>query len=281
MISDIFRHPLFKVVLVLALLALPAYLVFWAFNAISRSAEEANPYPTDPVETITQFFTALQNENERQSPDTPPYQSCYNLLAGQRKAATIIGTQDRSTYARHFERIRNYLVRYIGEDFLSYMEISRGGTTYQVTFDNYITLTVELGTTRGLDKKSHYNINEIRDFPIDIMPGLGVESRNRSINRAMDSIDELDMPFIEIEDAADVIDMRQGESPRQYLQRLIGSYSRAIQLDVRHDLLDYIVNNFPLSQIPPQFFHNIARDNEEAIHLREIARQIIEETGTR
>jgi hypothetical protein len=279
MISDIFRHPLLKVVLVLTLLALPAYLVIRAFDAIYRSAEEANPYPTDPVETITRFFTALQNEKER-GPDTPPYQSCYNLLAGQRKAATIIGSHDRESYARHFDRIRNYLVRRIGEDFLSYMEINRSGTTFQVTFDNYITLTVELGATGGLDKKSHYNLKQIRDFPLDIMPGLGVESRNRSVNRAMDSVDGLDMPFIEIEDAADVIDMRQGESPHQHLQRLIDSYHRAIQLDVRHDLLDYIVDNFPHAQIPPRFLQDIIRDSMEAIHLRDMAQQVFDESGT-
>lgn len=265
-----------KIVLVLILLAIPSYLVFRVFKAITQTAEESNPYPTDPRETTAQFFRSLEDEYKKGPQGEAAYHGCYNLLTGQRKAATIIGSNNREIYALHFDRIRNYLVKRIGEDFVSRMNIVGQDPYCRASFDDYITLTIELAATKGLDNKSHYAIKQICDFPLDVMPGLGLESYQRKVDQAIESIDSLDSEMAEVEDAADVIKPLPGETSGQHLQRLIDGYARARQLDVRHDLLDYMVENFPREQIPSKFLQDIARDEEQAVHLRKIAEQILE-----
>ena len=164
---------LVKLIAVLALPALLGGLIYWGVTSVIRDAEQTNPYPTNPAVTTAEFFEGLEFED---------FEHCYKLLAPGRKAATVIGKQSRGEgYYAHFQRIAAYLAERSRRDFATDMDISADGS--KVTFSGGVTLTVAFETVGGLDDKAHYAIKEIEEFPIDVLPGIGIESRNRGLGR--------------------------------------------------------------------------------------------------
>ncbi len=259
-----------KTVLKVAGIFLAIVVVVWVFlyasERFSHDLAETNPLPTSSEEAGREFFQALQQER---------FQKCYKLLASSRKAATIIGKQDRQTYYVHFTRIRLYLTRYCGPEFADKMEVTPGGR--EVEFPNGVVLTVKYQSKAGSEKKSHFGIYEIEEFPIDIAPGIGIEEHNRMVNRMIDDIDSLDYDLGDVDNFTQVIQERKGESPAAKLSRWIKSYELARQLDSRHYLVDWIAREFPEDRLTRKFLAQVANNEKEAPHLRSHAALLLTE----
>ena len=256
---------LLKIIAIIAVVVLIGYLGHRAITGIVSSAQKS-PYPDSPTETIEQFFAAMQNLDD---------QRCYQLLSIARKATTIIEKQSRENYYYHFARIRNYLQRHSGPDFATYMEIGPDSKT--IFFTNNIALTVTLKTQSGPDKKTHYAISQVNEFPIDIAPGIGTEKYRRSLNRAMESLDALNVDESALDDPAEIIRQRPDESPRQRLRRLCDACLQARQLDTRHTLLEWIIKEFPNDKATTNFMHKLDNDENEVYQLRLLAADFLEQ----
>ena len=253
-----------KLIAVLALPALLALLIYWGVTAIISDAEEAHPYPTDPAVAVAEFFEGMEFED---------FQQCYKLLAPGRKAATVIGKHSRGEgYFSHFQRIATYLAERARPDFARDMDISADGGT--VVFAQGVTLRVTFDTVGGLDNKPHYAIKEIEEFPIDALPGIGIESRNRGLGRVIQSIDNLGRSE-NSDDPAEIISGRPGESARQRLGRLIDACENARQLDTRHIVLERIVNEFPHESPTRDLLLRIRDGHQYPAHLGAFAEDIL------
>jgi hypothetical protein len=256
---------LLKVLAVIGIVVLIGWGIKKGIARLYQDATEDTTYPEDPAVTATQFFTNLQNE---------AYQDCYGLLSVGRKSATVISKQSREQgYFPHFRRIRSYLIEHVGKDFLSTMVVSPDGRT--VTFNNDVVLSLSYGSSTSLDKKIHYSLEEINDFPIDVAPGIGIEQYNRGVSRAIDSIDTVGAKEEKLDDPAEVIRQRPDEGPSQRLDRLIYAFKNSRQLDVRHTALDWILKEFPKDPAALSFLNETARDEKVPAHLRRVAQNAL------
>lgn len=242
---------LFKIAAVLAALGLLGWVAYSACVGLFKQAQETHPHPTDPVETVTTFFAALQDED---------YQSCYGLLSSQRKSATVIRKQSRAEgYFPHFERIRLYLIEHVGEEFFDMLDVSESGRESDF---GTVVLTFKFSTSKGLDKKTHYGIKEINEFPIDVAPGIGLEAHNRQLSRIMGSVGSCD------EDISDIIQRQPYESANERFERLTNAFLANRQLDTQHELLEWVVREFADNRATAQWLRKIAEDETVPIHLR-------------
>lgn len=260
---------LIKATIAVLVLALGSWLIYQACDKIYRSVEPSDPHPTDPAVTVTEFFEALQDED---------YQSCYGLLNKERKMAAAIGKHERDAYFNHFMRIRHYLTQRVAQDFAWDMQVSPDGK--QVQFGLRYELTMSLIPTRGHDKLSHYAIKEINEFPIDIAPGIGVEQYQRQLNRIIESADALAQDNEDM-DVADILETRAHESAGERRNRLMEAFGFQRQLDTRHTLLEWIIQEYPQDSTTRSFLAKIARDDAEVIQLRELARDFLNDNTRR
>ena len=257
------RGPL-KFATVCLLIAACCALLYWAVTSLFRQVEESSIYPDDPAVTATEFFTALAEEN---------YQECYKLMVFSRKVATAIGQQSRQEgYFPHFRRIRDYLVLRSGEDFAYFMEVSPKGK--RVEFPGGIVLRVQMEVVPDLGKNPHYAVEGIREFPVDVTPQMGIEQRNRGLNRVMESLEALGQEG-DVDNAAEVLAPRAGERDSQRLSRLVNSYKNARHVDTRHVLLEHILDEYGLQKQTQTLLMYIARAQSEAEHLRAFAEQAL------
>jgi len=258
-----------KIALVLATIALPAVLLYLGAGYLHRVAVDTNPYPTDPAETAAEFFNALYLKD---------YQRCYNLFASSRKAAVIIGQQSRyEGYWPHYRRIRNYLVQRAADNFVANMQIDPTGTV--VTFDNGIVLTVRFLGSTGMDKKLHYTIEEINEFPIDVAPGLGVEEYNRRLDQMIDGIEspgQMPETPIDYDDLGEILGYRPEDTKYQREQRLIAAVKKARQLDVRHSVLECLIREYRHERATRRLLTDLTYDPQEVPQLRQLARRALE-----
>jgi hypothetical protein len=257
--------PAIKVVSVLAVMGFILWLGYWAVNRIYRSVEEANPYPLDRVEATTEFFTAIYQKD---------YNTCYRLLSSKRKVATAIKRNTHENYDRHFARIGSYLEKYAGENYLESMAVSAGGSS--VTFDG-ITLTVHFDTSIGFDDKEHYAVDNVNEFPMDVAPGIGIEQYNRTLSRAIESMGDIGGSKDDSDNPAEIIKHREGESKNEREKRIIASFKNERQLDTRHILFDWILTEFPDSPATTRFLQDVADDEMEVAHLRQMAQNILDQ----
>jgi len=248
-----------------AVLATIIWLGHLGIKHVIRGMQPPHPHPTNPVDTTGQFFCHLYDRE---------YQECYRLLIGKRKTAAAIKQQSRQEgYFPHFDRIRSYLCEHAGENFTEMMQVSPDGR--QATFANDIVLTVTLETSQDYDKKNHYGIREINEFPIDIAPRIGVEKYYRNLDLAIDSAGD-STGNQEIDDVSEIIRERPDESKQQRQQRMIKAFKLARQLDTRHSLLEkWIIGEFRYEPITQKFLAELARDENQPTQLRKLAQRTL------
>ena len=95
--------PVGKVIIVIAVAAVPTLLVFLGYNYFWTAAIESNPYPTTPQAAVQQFFSSLQQEANSD------FQGCYNLIHSKHKSQAAVVKSNRTDFIDHFRRIRDYL----------------------------------------------------------------------------------------------------------------------------------------------------------------------------
>lgn len=249
---------LLKIIVAVAILAGAIGLIVMFLQSVFQQNIDSHPHPDNPIETASQFFTNLQSQQYRQ---------CTRLLVGARKTAMRI---DGQSYEPYFERIRRYLIERAAPDFIAEMKIAPHG--HMVTFANGIVLTINMDVSQDLAHKSRYGIRGINEFPRDLLPGLGVEAYRRQVNRAMDNIDQLGQP--EPDDLTAIIEGGPGQTGNR-LGRMIETYPRVRQLDTRHELLDWIILEFPDEHQTHLFLRRLSNNEEESPHLRELARNAL------
>jgi len=248
----------------LGVAVLLGYLLYAGVTSIYRDVEEMHPHPTDPTETAREFFYNLWDRN---------YNGCYSLLSSQRKMATIIRKQDRETgYEPHFERIRNYLSEKAGADFDEVMKVAPGGQ--EVTFGDNVALTVTFAVSSGYDKKNHYGIEQINEFPIDVAPKIGLEAHNRRIDRALGATDGI-VQAEESDDPAEILRDREAESPQERQVRVIQAFKDARQLDTREVLLKWIIREYGTQSPTQQLLNELANDKSQPPQMRLAAREAL------
>lgn len=250
---------LLKLVVIFGVIGLIGWGGFVGVSKFIKSLEPKNPFPADPVETTTEFFTALAQKDN---------QKCYQLLEISRKIATTIKRNSRDSYSMHFDRIRLYLKEQVGdENFIETMRVSDDGR--DVIFDQRIQLTLEFTTSRDSKNSLHYSVAQVKEFPMDIAPGIGLEKRNRGIGKMLEDLD----PGDELDDISEIIRRRDYESKRERLQRLITSFKNARQLDTRHTTLQWIIREFHQDKTCQAFLQKLARDETEVMQLRALAQE--------
>ncbi|MBN1846706.1 MAG: hypothetical protein JW810_13565 [Sedimentisphaerales bacterium] len=256
-----------KVLLILAILAAPTLYILYAFSDFWKRAEQLHPHPTDPLEAIQTYFQGMQNE------PTEGFPSCYQLARGPDKAAVIVGLQTRQGYAGYCQRIRDFLAEQIGEHFADTMVINEP-YPYTVTFDDYITLTVDMAVSTGVEGKKHYGIREIREFPYDSAPKLDFSERNQIIEGLIDDAE----PYVSPDDPHQAGTLDPALSPTQRMNRLIYAYQKESFLDTRHYLLEQILEEFGDQPTVWKFLQQQVADpnKEPAAHLRQIARNFLD-----
>jgi len=265
-------EPLIKPLVYLLVVGLPALGIWFLFQAVFKSVDQANPYPKDPHVAVTRFFEGIALDTDQ------GYQQAYGLLGAQPKAATLLQKNSRLGYYAHFARIRTYLVDRVGPDFIDRMTLTGQGNHVTATFDDHIVLTADLHAIKDFNEEYRHTIKGIREFPIDMLPNLGVEQRNRQLEQAMND-DALGTPLTEIVDPADIVAQRAGESDSHYLRRMIDMYPRARLLDVRHAAFDAITQQFPDQRPTAQFLQQRAQDPTEAPHLRQQAQALLHDSN--
>ena len=243
-----------KVILVLAIAAIPTALVIYGYKYFWKQAVESNPYPTEPEAAVTQFFNALQHDM------SSGFQDCYSLIHSKHKSQTAVVKSTRSDFSNHFRRIRDYLVEYVGPDFLSRMKFVEGAVA-QVTFDDSITLTLELAHVKGIEDEYHYAILDMKEFPFPspLRDSMGITRRDNQMN---DLIDEIN-------------NMGHRQSKQEW-DILIQYYKNEKQLDVRHNMLLEIIEKFGDQPAVQAFLRYWMQNQEPALHLRRIARRYLE-----
>ena len=246
--------PVGKVIIVIAVAAVPTLLVFLGYNYFWTAAIESNPYPTTPQAAVQQFFSSLQQEANSD------FQGCYNLIHSKHKSQAAVVKSNRTDFIDHFRRIRDYLIEYIGPDFLAKMKFVEGSTS-QVTFDDFITLTLVITPVKGIEDENHYAIQDIREFPFPspLRDSMGITRRDNQMNDLMDDIDN----------------MGHARS-KQPWDILIRKYKNEKQLDVRHEMLLTLIYTFGDKSSVRNFLRVWIPREESAPHLRLIAQQFLE-----
>jgi len=257
-------RPLLKVLLIAAAILIPTWLLYKGVYRLWFQATDLRLPESGPV-AAQEFFTSLEQEN---------YQECYHLLNSERKAATTIGKQDRIIYFDHFNRIRKYLKKYAGDDFVAAMQVSPDGAT--LDFPNDITLTLTFQNITNVAGKRYYTIREVNEFPIDIAPGIGLEAHNRRTSQAIESMGDLPRESDEnLENPHDILDPRSRESPDQRFERLTRAFQNARQLDIRHLVLEMIIRENRNNPSLTSFLTTVARDESVPKHLRKLAQKYL------
>jgi hypothetical protein len=238
----------------MALAAIPTLLVFYGYKYFWTKTIESNPYPTAPQAAVQQFFTSLQQDAGS------GFQGCYNLIHSSHKAQSAVVKSSRSEFADHFRRIHDYLVKYIGSDFLSKMKFAEGSNS-QVIFDDYITLNLEITPVKGIEDEYHYAIRDMREFPFPspLRDSMGITQRDNQMNRLMNDIDN--------------VGHAQSKQPWDIL---IQEYKKEKQLDVRHEMLLILIEKFGDKPSVQAFLRSWMPREEPALHLQDIARQSLE-----
>ena len=257
---------LIKFLITAGILFLIGWLIYLAVAWTLKGMQPKHSHPTDPAETTSQFFQAMQFQD---------YQHCYRLLNAKLRSATTAGLHSRAEgYYPHFDRVRQYLTQYAGPDFSNDMKIDPAGT--RVTFANHVVLTLNIEPTKGSDKKNHYGIRQLNQFPIDAIPGMGVEKYYRGLNRAIESMDGLAGEG-EIDDPAEIIRDRPDESKRQRQKRILHAFKTARQLDTRHTVLEWIIREFSREKSTQDFLRELSLDESQSPHIRELAQSALEQ----
>jgi hypothetical protein len=240
------RETISKIVKTLIIVAILIGLGWWGWRGMSSLFEgPPHPHPTDPAQAAENFFVALEQ---------PDLQKCYSALSQERKSATGVGLNSRDDYYDHFQRIRRYLIKRASPHFTQNMHIDPSGRT--VTFDNDVTLTLKFDTTIGNDKQTHYGIDEINEFPIDKAPSLGIEARNRAMDKFIESL-ETGRP--------------ENPSTSSREQALINAFEDYRQLDTRHDILEMLVNEYGSSPTTIDYLRKLVRDKKQPRQFRRLA----------
>lgn len=237
----------FKALVVIAIIAGLGWLGWRKFSTMLEGPSD--PHPTDPVQAATDFFTALDQQD---------YQKCYSLLTQERKMATGVGFNKREDYFNHFARIRRYLVQRAGNNFLEDMQVSPGGR--ETVFAHGITLRLSYATSHDDKKRTHYGIAEMNDFPIDVAPDIGLEARNRAMDQFIDNMATGKDP---------------GHTQTSPVEFLIDAYETNRQLDLRHELLEKLITEYPRDPQTQKFLQTLAGDPKQPTHLRALAQQIL------
>jgi hypothetical protein len=251
-----------KLIIILAVIALPVAGLTYCFKAFYQAADEANPHPTDPIKTATQFFTSLQNEAQQGYPDA------YKLLTARTKAPVIIGLNSTEGMASHFDRVRNYLIKTVGDDFLSSMRVdpeAHGGITW---FDNdKIAIRLEIHPTKSPGDDPRYGIKQVADFPHLVAPGL--ESRNIALGEFMS---EMEQPVFRI----DVPEDLQSVTTPPPLHEITRGYQEETMLDNKHALVEFMIYHYPQSQDFRNWLEHQMIPNELSPQLKRIAQKFLD-----
>lgn len=257
---------LIRMIVIVGVIGAALYGGWRAIQWFSEATTIRHPYPEDPRLTVEGFFHALAAEDD---------QGCYKLLTMSRKSATAIGQHSREQYAGHFARIRGYLLRTVGEGFDEQMSVAENGRTV-VFADGLVELGMTLKTLEDDDGREHYAIRQLRDFPMDVAPAMGLEAHNRMLQRVSESVESMGGPD---EDAwpADVVIAQRGETQSQRINRLIESYSRMRQLDTRHAIIENVGQSFQGDRDVARFLRRIADDDTEPAHLQRLAEQYLQQ----
>jgi len=251
-----FMRPLVKIGIIIAIVALIAGAIYFGATSLYDSIEDSHPHPTDPAETSANFFYGLQDQD---------YQTSYRMLVSVRKTLTTLKKQQRQTYEDHFDRIREYLIKYVGPDFAENMEIDASGQT--VHFAPQVDLTVTLEVSQSMfGEKNHYGIRQINEFPIDIAPSLGMEERSRHLTRAIEGLG--DPGTEDYDDLFEIVRDRTDESSSQRLNRFLLSFKYARQLDTRHGILEWIVKEFCDEPQTKIFLRDLTHAQKEPPQIR-------------
>ena len=209
--------------------------------------------------TTSEFFTALQNQE---------YATCGRLLSSKYIAAKRV---EGANHDPHLDRIHRYLVERAGNDFALDMDITPDGRA--ATFNNDIVLTIDISISRDYAKNPRYGIQAINDFPRDFDLGLGINARNRQVNRAIGNIDMLGQG--DPDNLTAIIEERPGESDRDRLKRFIDTYPEVRYLDTRHELLEWIITEFPDQPQTYTFLSRLSKNEDVSPHLRNLARNAL------
>lgn len=237
-----------KILIILGIFILPAVLLYWAYTYFWDEASKT-PFPETRAELIEKFFYALQHDMQND------LQGCYELIAGSKGAESIVVGDSRDQYIGHLNRIRDYLIKYIGENFLEKMKTLKNeqGDPYAVIFDDYIELTPVIVNVWTInEERNNYGLKDIMEFPFPntLANSLGTSARNSMIDGIMGSSGTYKKPkwLIEVE-----------------------RYKETKQLDSRHELLLEIIETYGREPGVLAFFDNWIPKNERATHLQDIA----------
>lgn len=259
---------LIKITITIALLVGAGLLVKYGIESFYFAVMDTNPYPTDTTSATTKFFTALHADD---------YPACYSLLTSTRKAATVIGLQDRQGgYWVQFDRIKNYLTKRAGPDFAAHMKIDPSGT--QITFQNDIVLNIRFDRSKDFNQVTHFAIDEILEFPIDPAPGLGIGERNRQLEQLIQEIESPRRSFVPVanyDNLQEILLFHPEESLLQTQQRLIDAFQNAWSLDVRHSVLDHLIREFSSQPLTYRFLSELAYNDHAISQLQKTAQAAI------
>ncbi|MCP4709267.1 MAG: hypothetical protein GY869_11630 [Planctomycetes bacterium] len=257
----------FKILIVAALLLVPT---FFLMNLFFNTAYDSH-LPLDPTETISDFFTCLQDK-----PDGD-YFRARELLETPMKMPMIMDSGQINYINENFDRIRRYLIDKVGPDFATNIQVESRVFYLAAMFDNDIILRCSIGTKWSVDEKHHYSLKQVIDFPLDYFPMLGVEERNRDLNLMIESLDKAES-VEEIEDfdnIDNIIAMQSGEPPFVRLERLITTFHYSV-LDVQHAVFDAILEEFPDAPATWDFLREITEEDYGApVHLEKRALDIL------
>lgn len=249
-----------KLIFIIAIVGLIGWGVVLGGKKFIKSTVVENVHPTDPAETTSEFFYFLQDVDQVK---------CYRLLVAGRKAATVIGKQNKHAYFSHFDRMRIYLQERVGKNFTEKMEVSENGR--KVVFNQTVVLNVQLESSPGSDEKKHYGIGEFTEFPIDVAPAIGLEKHYRGLDNAIGGLN----PDDDLDDPSEIVRPRQYESKSERQARMISSFKQARMLDTQHIVLEWLIREFGQQKTTQSFLKKLANDQAQPLQLRELARQYI------
>jgi len=260
-----------KIIVIAAIVCFPMFGLFWFLNYAMTS----NPLPHDAVTTIEEFFIGLQEKRDQD------FFRCRELLSVSAKTPLLIEQNTVENINHHFDRVRNYLIERSGPDFASDMKIEPYEFGFKVTFNHDIVLRCSTETHWGYDEKTHFSFASIHDFPMMIMPDLGVEQRNLDLNRMIESLDNaeaIEEDVVEDATIEEILALKPGESPAIRLDRLINNFHYADMLDKEHALFDAILKEFPHDPVTLELLREITKeDSSYAPHLIKQAQKIIDQ----
>jgi hypothetical protein len=240
-----------KILIYIGIFFLPAVLLYWGYTYYWSEASKT-PYPETRSGLVDKFFYALQHDEQND------FQGCYELIAGSKGAESLVVGDSRDQYISHLRRIRNYLIKYNGENFLDKMTVlkNKQGDPYAVVFDNFIQLTPVMPRVRTLDEeRKNYGMQNIIEFPFPntLSNSLGISGRNDMINSIMS-------------------DSSSSQKKPEWLI-MVEDYKETEQLDDRHEKLIEMIKKYGDEPGVQSFLANWIPQNERAKHLLLIAEQ--------